>query len=142
MYSAIYGEWDNNENQAAADKVTVRVTINEWLSERRGIFFAGRQIAGATGRDSGARLGHGVVLIEGKFSSGGTWKNFTTTAEPETIFELKDVPLSKVKDEMEDDSWVIEILNADEISKSKLIEERKRLQARLADIEELLTAGE
>lgn len=52
-------------------------------------WFAGREIAKVSGRDSGAKLGAGVVLISGKFDSGGSVKNPSCTY---TVFEVRDVP--------------------------------------------------
>jgi len=69
----IYGE----DDASAADLVTARVHVNKsWWECNKGLYFAGRCIAYATGRDSGARLGGGVVVLNGKFSSGGSAKNW------------------------------------------------------------------
>lgn len=59
-------------------------TMSFWL--------AGREVAHASGRDSGARLGDGVVILSGGFSSGGSVKNPSCTYKAGTVFELRDVP--------------------------------------------------
>lgn len=56
------------------------------------LWLAGRQVARALGRDSGARLGDGVVVVSGGFSSGGSVKNYKVAYRAGTVFELRDVP--------------------------------------------------
>lgn len=143
LYRRIYGEWDTND-VPPADAVTCRVKL---LKDIRvvhgGIFFAGRQIARATGRDSGATLASGVILIAGKgFASGGSVKNWATTGEEGTVFELRDVPLSKVKEEMEneDNAERYEITILGDVDTAALETEKQRLLARIAEIDAILAA--
>lgn len=143
LYRSIYGEWDTN-NAPAADAVTCRVKILEkvWAGQR-GIYFAGRQIARATGRDSGATLGNGVIVLAGRgFDSGGSVKNWTTVGYEETEFELRDVPLSKVKEEMEneDNADIYEITILGDIDSAALQAEKECLLARIVEIDAILAA--
>lgn len=135
LYRSIYGQWDS---EVAADAVTVRVTVATDLSEwHSGIFFAGRQVARATGRDSGARLGDGVVILQGGFGSGGSVKNWTTRCSEGTVFEIKDIPLIKVEEERGCSNWSsIEVLG--DVDTAALEQERERLLARIAEIDAIL----
>jgi len=136
LYRNIYGEWDS-EGKASADAVTVRVKIlNELAEYNSGLFFGGRQIARATGRDSGAKLGCGVIVLEGGFSSGGSVKNWKTTAKEGTVFEIRDIPLCKVEEEKGNAYFEIEIIG--DVDKAALQAEKERLLKRLAEIEDLL----
>ncbi len=53
----------------------------------------GRTIARAFGRDSGAKLGAGIVFISGDYTSGGSVKNWKTLVDG--TFEIQNVPLSR-----------------------------------------------
>ena len=78
-----------------ARTVTLRVTIEKgyYINEHRGaIYLAGRQIARAFGRDSGAKAGDGVVFVSGCPDSGGSMKNWTTIIDGPAIFDVLDVP--------------------------------------------------
>lgn len=77
-----------------ADLVTVRITIEDnWNAPNRGsIWFAGRQIARAWGRDSGAKLGDGVVLLEGRAASGGSRNNWYAFIRGPAVIEVRDLP--------------------------------------------------
>ncbi len=85
---------------AAEDMLTLRLSAS-LLDGRDGSFggsrptswwFAGRQVARAFGRDSGATLGEGVIVIKGGFASGGSMKNPSCTFSAGTIVEVRDVP--------------------------------------------------
>ncbi len=75
--------------------LTIRTTPEVCDSRGRGagseLWLAGRQIARILGRDSGARMGDGVVIVAGRFMSGGSVKNYHIKWEDGTIFELRDV---------------------------------------------------
>ena len=109
LYLKIYGEWDED-----IQKVDIQVVlIDDICKWHSGIFCAGRQVAYATGRDSGATLGDGVVVTEGDgFTSGGSVKNWTTRGIEDTVFELRDVPLSMAQKEVDNPSndWTVNIL--------------------------------
>ncbi len=76
----------------------VRVALDHFdFGRAESIFMAGRQVARVQGRDSGAKLGDGVVIIEGKIGSGGSRKNFCVMIEPGTVIEIRDVPIAKVR---------------------------------------------
>lgn len=101
----------------------------------------GRIIARATGRDSGARLGDGVVLLSGQFSSGGSVRNWKTTWKAETTIMLRDVP-EPVSDGI-CDGW--EIVSSDPqlpvVDRDVLIAEKERLSSRISEIDAVLVAS-
>ena len=122
------------------DVVSVRLTYDGWWSAAREPFdYAGRIVAAASGRDSGARLGQGVVLLNGGFTSGGSRANWTTeTLKSGAVVLLHDIPRRYVETSTVNyDCCTTEIVDT---SKSEpdlagLAAERARLTARLASIE-------
>jgi hypothetical protein len=74
--------------------VLVTLDPNENLYAHKGaIFVAGRQIARATGCDSGAKVGEGVAVKKGKFDSCGSVKNWGTRSTEGAVFEIRDLPV-------------------------------------------------
>lgn len=122
----------------AADLVSVRLTAKtEIAALHSGIFAAGRCVARATGRDSGAKLGDGVILLSGRVTSGGSMKNWRTYVIEGSVVEVRDVPRAAVAD-IDADDWAVEIVEAEDKT-SVLLAERERLLARLAEIDAELT---
>jgi hypothetical protein len=126
------------------DLVTIRVTIiNEHFRIPQNSFFlAGRLVAKAWGRDSGAKLGDGIIVLEGGFDSGGSVKNWTTTiTDWPTVFEVRDIPKKaaemEIERQKENKEVSIEIIE-DAPDKDALITEKERLLTRIAEIEKLL----
>ncbi|UYW28344.1 hypothetical protein OKC48_07465 [Methylorubrum extorquens] len=84
------------DGTAPADVVSVQMTVDK--SEWHGpVVVAGRVICRASGRDSGATLGTGVVKLSGRATSGGSRINWTSVADGS--FVLHDVP-RKVADKL------------------------------------------
>jgi hypothetical protein len=103
------------DGRADTKLVTLRVTVSApWFTYTGSLFLAGRQIARAIGRDSGARLGEGVVILSGKGAGSGGSRNRTTIMRAETIFELRDVPHAAALDAVEnhDSALTIEIIES------------------------------
>jgi hypothetical protein len=137
LYRNIYGEWDT-ENEVT-NLVNVKITATDDISKYcSGIFFGGRQLARATGRDSGATLGQGVILLSGIATSGGSINNWQTCINKNSVFEVKDIPLTQVEKEDLGKVWKIEILGDIDIDKMKLETEKTELLKRLNEINELL----
>lgn len=135
MYKEMYGEWPGE----AVELVDVRVKLNDdILVNRDSIYFAGRLVARAHGRDSGARLGDGVIVTEKSFTSGGSMKNWCTVGRAGTIFKMREVPRTKVQEEIDKNNGVFEIEILSGIDKEALQAEKAKLLERLAEIEELL----
>lgn len=136
----VYGE-----DGAPVERVTLRAVFAPQYSVcRESITLAGRVVARAFGRDSGAKLGDGVVCIEGGFSSGGSMKNWDTIVGrsgatvlirdvPASMAErvISDLPRGVVSAEIEPESDCIADVEA-------LKNEREQLTARIAQIDEAL----
>ena len=113
------------------------------------IYLAGRVIASAFGRDSGAKLGAGVVLLSGGFGSGGSaknWKTVTNSEEGATVL-VRDVPRSIADRLMAPgglDGERADIVTIEPelpvIDRAKLAEERAILVARIAEIDAVMAA--
>lgn len=144
---AIFG----SDGTTHAELVTLKV---QWLmrhGEGTGpIIYKGRTIAMATSRDSGARLGDGVVVLAGGFGSGGSVKNWETTAQEGTEILLRDVPkvqadATLAAQEAKPDNYRIRRFNLVEeapvLDLAALAQERERLLARVAELDDLLATG-
>ena len=141
LLTEVYG----TDGAAVADVVSVRIKLVDGADCAAGpITIAGRVIARAFGRDSGAKLGEGVVVEAGGFSSGGSMKNWRTTSRAGTVILLHDFPraaIAKVQDE-DGDVDTIEIVEpAPTIDREALTAERERLLVRLAEIDKALEIG-
>lgn len=79
---------------APEDLVTVRAGAAACEAKAGGseYWLCGRQVARVLGRDAGARLGDGVVLLSGDVDSGGSRKNPRLFASDDCVFEVRDVP--------------------------------------------------
>lgn len=119
------------------DLVDVNITFTEKHNERTApIEFCGRTIARAYGRDSGATLGNGVTLESGKFTSGGSVKNWETCAE-NAVCIVRDLPRALVEHVKED--YDCEILEqTHEINLDDLKNEKIKLLKRIEEINKLL----
>jgi hypothetical protein len=72
------------------DIVNIEIVATDELYKLQGpITFCGYVIAKASGRDSGAKLGYGVAMMEGKIDSSGSAKNWRTYIEIGSRFRLQ-----------------------------------------------------
>lgn len=133
----IYGT--DGSDAAASDLVTVRVTVgqDDWSEHTGALYLYGRQVARARGRDSGAKLGEGVVLLSGGVCSDGSMKNWYTTARPGTVLEIRDVPRRAVEENGVPREVEVEIVG-ESTDYDALRAERERLTARIAEIDAIL----
>lgn len=138
------------DGASPVEKVTIRASFPKGAyAGRDAITVGGRYVATATGRDSGAKLGTGVVLLSGKFRSGGSVKNWATVADEGTEVLIRDVPriiadrlmapggldaerAGAVSVEPEDPVIDVEALQA----------EREKLMARINEIDSLLNPNQ
>ena len=85
------------------DEPTVTITITveeEWSAEHGPLMIAGMILASARGRDSGARVGPGVVLKSQhhrSIGSRGSLSRWKTYANPGATFIARDIPLSQAE---------------------------------------------
>ena len=125
------------------DLVDVQITLNDFNAKKCApIVIFGKTVARAFGRDSGAKIGTGIVIKSGKFSSGGSAKNWLTVVENGTSFIMRDVSRSLVESNMEK-SIQAEIISETEttgMDTEALKAEKEKLVARLSEIENLLEA--
>ena len=135
LYIDIYGYFGE-----PTETVTVKYSLAEDLwEEKSGIFLCGRQIAKAWGRDTGAKVGNGIVLNNCRATSGGSWENWCTEIRrtgdhPEII--IYDAPKAIAEKFVEKHEGV-EILETT-INKESLLAEKERLLTRIQEIDSLL----
>jgi hypothetical protein len=141
---SIYGA---DDKQASSEPTCrVRVSFAETLCADRAPFtMFGKVIASASGRDSGARVGEGVVFTQGTPKSGGSMKNWETQIPCGCIVEIADVPISlwsryQASADPENDGYTAERSDAPTVDREALQAEKARLLARLAEIEKILEA--
>ena len=143
LVRALCIQWFGTDGNAIPDLVDVRLTYpagRRCLQAPATAF--GRVVGRAWGRDTGARLGEGIVLVQGRVGSSGSWKNWETCIGPETVILMHDVPRSLVESGSPDKAEV-EIVPKENHSHdvTQLTSERDRLVARVAEIDELLIAA-
>lgn len=123
--------------------VSVNIKFNEDRHFGQGpCILLGRVIAAATGRDSGAKLGNGVRLMDGVVKSGGSTKNWTTEIRAGSEFVVHDVPMQMAQDfitgKRESRNVVVTLVEPPVpvvINKTSLEDERKALMQRLMEID-------
>jgi len=72
------------------DLIVVDIIAKENLYEcTSAVYFCGYKIAAASGRDSGASLAEGVVMIDGEVTSSGSMKNWNTKILDGSKFRIK-----------------------------------------------------
>ena len=141
------------DGTADVARVDVRLTaLRHVTAERDSVRLGNRTIARATGRDSGARLGDGVVIetgdladygikrgSDGTISSGGSVQYWETIVGEGTVLLVRDLSEHDLGEVNERD-WRVETVEASPIDADALREERERLVARLAEIDAALDA--
>lgn len=99
-----------------------------------GVELFGRPIAKAFGRDSGAKLSEGIIMLEGSAESGGSVKNWSTVVNG--TFEIHGYPVAAL--EREDvkkgiaDGWV-EVKRTSR-AKDEIRAEIEALEARIVEL--------
>jgi hypothetical protein len=83
-----------------ADTCTIRVNLGRYAKTQGPIEVRGYPVARAFGRDSGAKLADGVVLLSGDFGSGGSVKNWHTASYSATVL-IRDFPRHAAEEYME-----------------------------------------
>jgi hypothetical protein len=100
------------------------------------VYVAGRCVATVYGRDSGAKLGEGVVVRSGGFNSGGSRVNFCITTRPDTVIDILDVPEPLAAEMAAKYPGSCEIVRSGGNDRAaELRTERERLTARIAEID-------
>ena len=111
--------------------VVCRVTAKRYIESdvESSLMVGPVPVARAFSRDSGAKICDGVCLLSGSVDSGGSRKNWVTTVEEDSVFEL--TLLRSVVELINDYDWDVEILpeSKDKANKSSEDDEAS-LQAR------------
>lgn len=145
LYIDIFGT-----DGSPCELVDVRITIPEddYIScLNQGIYIYGREVARAYSRDSGAKIGDGVVVInEGGFNSGGSMKNWRTESSKGIIFEIRDLPGAIVERGFAcygdpDIGAEVEIIRQSKVDAEALTAEKNELLKRIAEIDAKLKKG-
>lgn len=122
--------------------VSIRITAKDDIFVTcNSVEFFGRTIARANGRDSGARVGDGVAILSGSIDSGGSRANWKTIIAGATVFIVHDMPKTVL--DYNFDGWDVELYNVIPVTidRSALIAELQQIDARAAQIKELLEAA-
>jgi hypothetical protein len=130
-------KWFGTDGTVPPDLVDVQITFSRARSENEGpVTLYGRVVASARGPDSAARLGEGVVFVEGKAFSRGDHKGWRTIVGEASVVRMTGIPralaMSKAPPEV-DVSIIEQAKPADETA--RLQAERLRLVARIAEID-------
>jgi len=132
----VYGQDDMPQELV---DVKVKVGDQDIYEDKGAVVIFGRTIATAWGRDTGARVGDGVVLESGKVTSGGSMKNWRTIIKAGSVLTVYDVPKQAVEKGLGWVDWygTYEVVGKDD-PKAALLAEKAALMERLAEIERLL----
>lgn len=135
VIKAISRHYEVDIEQPVTETVVAIVTATADHSVEKGdVMLEGTVLASASGRDSGAKTGEGVVLMDGNIGSSGSMKYWQTDVAEGAQFRVKEFPVHLL--ESEHDGWSIvqeEQNPADR--RDVLLAERSRLMARLAEID-------
>ena len=110
-----YGE--TGEEQKRTYKIVATRTHEERLAS---VTAGGLVIASAMGRDSGAKVGEGVYMLEGDIDSTGSVKNWNTWVKEGSIFqvEMTDEQASRAANE----GWEVTPIEAEASKKDEIID--------------------
>lgn len=143
IVSDVYGYTEGED----LDTVKVKIKFEKsCCTLKDAVRIGGTTIARAWSRDSGAKLGDGVVLVDGKVGSSGSRANWETSVSEGSIF-LVTMPRKAVEKAMKDEGiednygfvpLTIEIVNEVKPNKEELEAEKERLLARIAEINKML----
>lgn len=80
------------------ERVDVEIKTKVKLVARLNAYFmGGRLIASATSKSSGARIGEGIVFLQGGVDSGGSMRYWETQVEADSIFQILDLTKDALK---------------------------------------------
>lgn len=133
----IYGRDDQPVSETVDVIIRFRDEMSMWHAP---VTILGRTIASAFGRDSGARVGEGVMFLDGNPKSGGSVKNWLTIVPAGSVVKLFDVPKCAITNSVLPEEVEMEIVGQD-IDRAALVAEKEKLLARLAEIDAILGEG-
>lgn len=131
----VYGESDI---PAEGKRYDVKLTFHEdYRCTRDGVFFFGKCLAYARGRDGGAKVGEGVCYLDGDCMSGGSMRYWQSIVKKGSVVMVYDVPETLVRSEKPVDGVDFEFIERVP-DKDALLREKESLLARIAEIDTLL----
>ena len=129
----IYGESDIS----TTEKVDVKVTFNESFDAyQSAVTMFGKTIARAYGRDKRVDVGEDVAFIKGAPKATGSVKNWYTEIPEKSVCIVSNVPETMLNEELPE-GVTAEVLKKT-VDRKALEEEKERLLARIAEIDNLL----
>lgn len=131
----IYGESDIEPAKHVDVKVTFDTDYAYSMCSAYTLF--GKTVATAYGRDSGAKIGTDVEVIQGGAYSTGSAKNWRTQIKKGSVFIIRDVSKNLV-DQWDDDEISVEVVGDAKVDKEELKKEKEMLLRRLETINSLL----
>lgn len=103
-------------------KRTYKITATQKYSEcRASVTAGGLVIASATDRDSGAKVGEGVYLLEGDIDSGGSAKYWSTVVKEGSVFQVEMTEEQARRAATE--GWAVEVINTETSKKDEIIDQ-------------------
>lgn len=136
---SVYGQCDIPDADGYVKlKLTFNSEVSNWHDD---VTMFGKCICKAHGRDSGGKPGADVSYISGEPQSGGSVKNWYSVVPEGAVIILSNVPAGMWNAYCESDTHNnnvhVELVD-DTPDREKLINERKRLLARVAEIDDIL----
>jgi len=92
------------------ETVTVRATALSRSERRYAVLCLGEKMAVAFDRDSGAKIGYGAKMIDGKIGSGGSRKNWYCYVNEGSVFEFQIDKAVFEKNKNRLKNWKVEIV--------------------------------
>lgn len=134
----VFGECDIPVEGKRFD-VELRFNKPVW-AEREGVYFFGKCLARARGRDSGARPGDGVCYLEGGCCSGGSMKYWCSQVKEGSVVMLYDIPETLILNEERQEDVDYKFIERPTTNVDELKVEKVRLMARIEEIDAALRA--
>lgn len=133
LLQEIYGVTGENDYETCS----LIVKNYTGYEEKKCVELFGRSIACAFGRDSGAKLGDGIIWISGIKKSGGSVKNWYTEVR-EATFEIQNFPIERTKfadvQKAIEEGWCEIKVTETKRSKAEILAEISTLEEKLANL--------
>lgn len=129
----IYGESDISTTERVDVKLTFTEDVDAYQSA---VTMFGKTIARAYGRDKRVDVGEDVAFIKGAPKAAGSVKNWYTRIPEESVCIVSNVPETMLNEELPE-GVTVEVLKKT-VDRKALEEEKERLLARIAEIDNLL----
>lgn len=130
------------DDTAGSNTLTLKLTFSEdWGIFRNDCTLFGKVLSHASSRNSGGAAGEDVTYLSGRPESGGSIKNWCSIVPAKAVIRLDNVPEVLLSAETIPPMATVEILTCPSgTNREVLLEERSRLEARLAELNALLSA--